>query len=289
MLLHGVTTVEAKSGYGLDFENELKQLRALRRAALEVPVEVIATAMPLHEVPPEFRRPDGSRDRDGWIREVERDLVPVIVAEGLADFVDVFCEEGVYTPGEAERHLAFAAELGLKVRVHADELAPSGGSLLAARMKAHSADHLLRVTDEGIAALAAAGVVATILPGTALFLMEGAHAPARKLLDAGCAIAIATDLNPGSCPSDNLPLMAALACLQNRLTVPEAICGITLNAAASLDRAATLGSLEEGKRGDLVVLDTPDPAALVARFGSPLVRHVVAGGRVAVQDGRAAA
>ena len=166
--------------------------------------------------------------------------------------------------------------------------APSGGSELAAKMKALSADHLLRVTDAGIAALAGAGVVATILPGTALFLMEGAHAPARKMIDAGCAIAVATDLNPGSCPSDNLPLMAALACLNNRLTVAEAICAITLNAAASLDRAEVAGSLEEGKRADVVLLDAPDHSALVARFGTPLVRDVVAGGKLVVKDGRLA-
>jgi imidazolonepropionase len=286
MLLHGVTVVEAKSGYGLDFDNELKQLRAIRSAALEVPIEVIATAMPLHEVPPERRSADGSKDKDGWIHEVERDLVPVIVCEGLAEFVDVFCEEGVYTPEETRRHLDFAIALGLKPRLHADELAASGGSELAAELGAFSADHLLRATPAGIAALAEKKVVATILPGTALYLMEGAHAPARALLAAGCAVAIATDLNPGSCPSDNLPLMASLACLQNRMTVAEALVGITLNGAAALDRAKVCGSLEEGKRGDVVILDAPEPSALVARFGSPLVREVVVRGKVAVRDGR---
>ena len=285
MLLSGTTTVEAKSGYGLEFEAELRQLRALRRAALDSPVRILATAIPLHDVPPEHRT-DGKKQNAAWIREVERDLLPVIVAEGLADFADVFCDDGYFTPEESEAHLRFAAEIGLRPRIHADELATSGGSEVAARVGALSADHLLRIDDAGIRALAEAGVVATILPGTALYLMEGVDAPARKLLEAGCAVAVATDFNPGSCPSDNLALMAALACFRNRLTIREAITAITLNGAAALGLAAKTGSLEAGKQADVVVLDARSHTELIARFGSPLVRHVVAGGTVAVRDGR---
>jgi imidazolonepropionase len=277
-LLNGTTTTEAKSGYGLEEATELKQLRALALAARQHPVEIAPTAMPGHEVPPEWRH-----DPDGYVRLVVEKIHPAIAAAGLAEGVDVFCERGVFSPEQTRRLLADAPRLGWRVHLHADELCDLGGAELAAELRAASASHLLHVSDAGIAALAAAGVVAIVLPGVSFFLRDR-YAPARKLLEAGVPVALATDCNPGSSHTESMPMILTLACLGAGLSTEEALTAATLNAAAALGRADRLGSLEVGKQADLVVLDAPSPKHLVYHFGVNLVRHVVKAGRVVVRD-----
>ncbi len=279
-LLHGTTTTEAKSGYGLDEVNELKQLRALRQAGREHPVEVVATAMPGHEVPAEWRH-----DPEGYVRLVVDEIHPAIASAGLAEGVDVFCEKGVFTPDQTRRLLEGAGSFGWRMHLHADELCNLGGAELAAELGAASASHLLHVSEAGIAALAGAGVVAIVLPGVSFFLRDR-FAPARQLVEAGVPVALATDCNPGSSHTESMSMILALACLGAGLSTEEALTGATLNAAAALGRADRLGTLEAGKQGDLVVLDAPSEKHLVYHFGVNLVRHVVKAGRVVVRDGR---
>jgi imidazolonepropionase len=275
----GTTTTEAKSGYGLDRDNELKQLRVLRAAGARHPVEIAPTAMPGHEVPPEWRH-----DPDGYVDYVIAEVYPAIAAAGLAEAVDVFCEQGVFSPAQTRRLLADAPRLGWRIHLHADELTNLGGAELAAEVGALSASHLLHVSDVGIAALAAARVVAVALPGVSFFLRDR-WAPVRSLVDAGVSVALATDCNPGSSHTESMPAIMALACLGAGLTSEEALVAATLNAAAALGRADRIGSLEPGKQADLVVLDAPSPQHLVYHFGVNLVRHVVKAGRVVVRDG----
>ncbi len=278
-LVHGTTTTEAKSGYGLALDHELKQLRALHRAAAVHPVEVAATAMPGHEVPPEWRH-----DPEGYVRLVVDEIYPAIATAGLAEAVDVFCEKGVFSPAQTRRLLADAARYGWRIHLHADELTPLGGAELAAELGAASASHLLHVSPAGRRALAKAGVVAVVLPGVSFFLRER-FAPARQLIAEGVPVALATDCNPGSSHTESMPMIMALACLGAGLSAAEALTAATLNAAAALGRADRVGSLEEGKQADLVVLDAPSHAHLVYHFGVNLVRHVVKKGQLVVQDG----
>jgi len=279
-LLCGTTTTEAKSGYGLDRDTELKQLSVLREAARRHPVEIAPTAMPAHEVPPEWRH-----DTDGYVDHVIAEVYPAIAESGLAEAVDVFCETGVFTPAQTRRLLADAPRHAWRIHLHADELSYLGGAELAAEVGAASASHLLHVSDIGIAALAAAGVVAVALPGVSFFLRER-WAPVRKLVAAGVPVAVATDCNPGSSHTESLPMIMALASLGAGLSSEEALVAATLNAAAALGRADRVGSLEPGKQADIVVLDAPSPKHLVYHFGVNLVRHVVKAGRVVVRDGR---
>lgn len=275
-LEHGTTTTEAKSGYGLEREAELRQLRALQRAASLQPVEIAATAMPAHEVPPEWRH-----DPDGYVRLVVEEIHPAIAAAGLAEGVDVFCERGVFSPSQTRRLVADAHRYGWRIHLHADELSPLGGAELAAELGAASASHLLHVSPAGVRALADAGVVAVVLPGVSFFLRER-YAPVRELIAAGVPVALATDCNPGSSHTESLPMVMALGCLGAGLSAAEALTAATLNAAAALGRAHRIGSLEVGKQADLVVLDAPSHAHLVYHFGVNLVRYVVKAGRVVV-------
>lgn len=278
-LLHGTTTTEAKSGYGLALEPELKQLRVLRRAAAGHLVEIAATAMPAHEVPPEWRH-----HPDGYVHHVVEEIYPAIAAAGLAEAVDVFCETGVFSPHQTRRLLAGAPRYGWRIHLHADELSPLGGAELAAEIGAASASHLLHVSPGGLNALANAGVVAVILPGVSFFLRER-FAPVRQMVEAGVPVALASDCNPGSSHTESMSMIMALACLGAGLSTDEALTAATLNAAAALGRAHRIGSLEVGKQADLVVLDAPSHAHLVYHFGVNLVRHVVKAGRLAVCDG----
>ncbi|HQT94806.1 MAG: imidazolonepropionase [Acidobacteria bacterium 21-70-11] len=278
-LAGGTTTTEAKSGYGLDLGNELKQLRVLREAGRRHPVEIVPTAMPAHEVPPEWRH-----DSDGYVELVVSRIHPAIAAEGLAEQVDVFCEWGVFTPDQTRRLLADAGRFRWRIHLHADELCDLGGAALAAEVGAAAAAHLLHASAEGIAAMARRGVIAIALPGVSFFLRER-FAPVRALVDAGVPVAVATDCNPGSSHTESMPAVIALACLGAGLSSEEAIIAATLNAAAALGRADRLGSVETGKQADLVVLDAPSPKHLVYHFGVNLVRHVVKAGRVVVSDG----
>ena len=274
MLAHGATTVEAKSGYGLTVEDELRALRLLATLARDPALpQIVPTLLAAHEVPPEFRDHRGE-----WVRIVAEEIVPRAARENLARFCDVFCEEGVFTVGESRTILDAARRAGLGLRIHADELARSGGSILAAELGAASADHLLFVGDDEIAALARSGTVAVILPGTAWW-MRSQRAPARAMIDAGVAVAVASDANPGTCFTESLASVAAHACLDSQLTVEETLTGMTLNAAASLGLAERVGTLEPGKAADLVVLDAPDDRHLVYHWGVDLVKTVVRNGR----------
>ena len=282
MLAHGTTFCEAKTGYGLDLPNEKKQLAAILAGAKGHAVGVAPTALPAHEFPPERRGSLALRRR--YVDECVNEILPAL-AEGGARFADVFCEEGVFSLAESAEILEAGKSLGLVPRVHADELTPLGGASLAARVGAASADHLLHATDEGIDDMAAAGVVATLLPGTSVFLRMNRYAPARKMIAAGVPVALGTDCNPGSSYTESLPAVAFFASVGMGLTVEETLTAMTLNAAASLGEGARRGTLEAGKAGDAVLLDGPSLEHLVYHWGVSLVTDVVAGGRHVVQRG----
>ena len=282
MLLHGTTFCEAKTGYGLDRENELKQLRALFAGAEGHPVGVVATALPAHELPPERRGSEALKRR--YLEECRAEILPALAALG-ARFVDVFCEAGVFDLAESRGILEAGKAAGLVPRVHADEFTALGGAVLAAEAGAASADHLLFATDEGIEAMARSGVVATLLPGTSVFLRMNRYAPARKMIDAGAAVALGTDCNPGSSYTESLPAVAFLASVGMGLTVEETLTAMTLNAAASLGEAVSRGTLEPGKKGDVVLLKAPSLPHLVYHWGVNLVEDVIVAGRPVVEAG----
>lgn len=273
MLAWGTTTAEAKSGYGLTLDDELKQLRAIRLADREHPVELVPTLLAAHEVPPEHRR-----ERERYLDIICSEIIPAAAQEQLARFGDVFCEEGVFTCAESRRVLEAGIAHGLHPRLHADEFVDSGGARLAAELGALSADHLIAVSDAGIEALAASGVTAVLLPGTSFFLMKHTYAPARRLIEAGVPVAIATDCNPGSSHTESLPMVFVLAVFELGLTIEEALTAATLNAACCLELGSELGSIEVGKRADLVVLDAPNLLHLAYHYGINPVGEVVKGG-----------
>ncbi|WAS94652.1 imidazolonepropionase [Nannocystis punicea] len=277
MLRAGTTAVEIKSGYGLDLDTELRQLRVARRLAKETGVRVVTTCLAAHALPAELRdRPEG---REEFVGRVCDEVLPAVVAAGLADFCDVFCDRGAFTPEETRRILHRARALGLPIRLHANEFGHTGGALLAAEFGARSADHLLHLDDGERAALRDAGVVATLLPGTSLVLGKG-FADGRALVKAGVPVAVATDCNPGSCALESLSMVLALACYGNRLSPAEAVTATTHNAAASLGLHDERGRVEVGLAGDLVLLATDDVRDLVYHAGSPLIDAVVHRGRV---------
>jgi imidazolonepropionase len=273
MLACGTTTCEAKSGYGLAMESELKQLRAIRTLASQHAIDIAPTFLGAHEIPPEHRA-----DRQGYVSLVVNEMIPRVAAEGLAEWCDVFCDEGVFTPGEATTILEAGVRAGLRPRIHAEELARSGGSVVAARVGARSADHLIHADEADAANLAAANVCAVLLPAAAFYLKLGRFAPARMLIDGGVPVALATDTNPGGGFSPSMPFVMALACFAMGMTLEEALIGATLNAAWSLDRAGVSGSLEAGKLMDAVVITGPRSELL--RVGAPAIRMVIKRGRV---------
>jgi len=281
MLLHGTTTVEAKSGYGLNLDAEMKQLRVLKRLADSHPVTIVPTCMCAHDIPPEARA-----RRDDYIGLMIGEILPSVRGSGLAEFFDVFVEKGVYTRDEGGRLCRRATELGFLVKVHADELSDTGGASLSAEVGAVSAEHLLYASDEGIRKMAAAGVVATLLPGVPLFLMMDRHAPARAMIEAGVPVALATDLNPGSSNTESMPMIIQLGCFRMKMRIEEAIVAATLNGAHGIRRAHEVGSLEPGKWMDAVVLDSRAFVDLVYHYGVNPVRSVIKRGRVVVRDGR---
>ncbi|HEY7283945.1 MAG TPA: imidazolonepropionase [Vicinamibacterales bacterium] len=273
MLRCGTTTCEAKSGYGLTQESELKSLRVLRDLHATHAIEIVPTFMGAHEIPTEYRT-----RRQAYVDLVIKEMIPAVAREGLAEWCDVFCEEGVFTPEESLAILDAARAAGLKLRIHADELAGSGGALVAAACGARSADHLIFVGDAGIDAMARAGVVATLLPVASFFLKLGRFAPARRMIERGVAVALATDVNPGAGFSPSMPFAIALACFGMGLTFEEALVGATINAAYSLDRHDSVGSLEVGKQMDAVVVN--GPAVDLIRVGAETIAAVIKKGRV---------
>lgn len=271
-LRHGTTTFEAKSGYGLTTRDEVRSLAAIDRLRRQFPGVIVPTFLGAHAVPAEFRaRPDA------YVESVVTDMLPA--AAGLASFCDVFCDRGAFSVAQTRRILDRARELGLDIRLHADELAAIGATELAAEYHAASADHLIQVTQHGIERLAEAGVVATLLPGTSFCLAHGSHAPARALLDSGVTVALATDCNPGTCFTENMQLIVALACINLRMTVEEAVRAATIGGARALRLERDVGSLEVGKRADLIILDAQSYMDIPYHFGVNLVRSVIAGGR----------
>ncbi|QTD40570.1 imidazolonepropionase [Sporosarcina sp. Te-1] len=267
-LAHGVTTVEGKSGYGLDLETELKQLRAMKRLDELHPIDLVPTFMAAHAVPQEYKG-----NEDEYIDSIINDMLPVVAEEKLAVFHDVFCEVGVFTPEQSERILEAGKKYGLIPKIHADEIESYGGAELAANVGAISAEHLLKASDEGIRKMAEAGVIACLLPATALFLREEA-AKGRQMVDEGVAVAISTDCNPGSSPTTSMPLVMNLACISMRLTPAEALVAATMNAACAIRMEEKVGSLEIGKQGDVVVWNVSNYQELQYLFGVNYVGQV---------------
>jgi len=280
LLKLGTTTVEAKSGYGLSLADELKQLNALRDAGRGHPVEIVPTFLGAHTVPNEYRP-----RREEYVKLLIDRVVPEVARHGLAEYADAFVDANAFSLDEARRVLTAAREHGLGVRLHADQLADDGGAMLAAELGAASADHLEFSSEAGIEALARAGTCGVLLPAATFFLMMEARPPGRKLVEAGVPVVVATDFNPGSCPADSMGAALWFACLSARLTVDEAITASTLNAAHTLGRADRIGSVERGKRANLVVHRMPNRYHLVYRFGRPRVAQVIVGGKLAYQSG----
>jgi imidazolonepropionase len=266
MMKQGTTTVEIKSGYGLTLDDEIKMMEAIHELREEEMMGVVPTFIGAHAVPPEYRE-----DPAGYEALVIEKMMPYIGRRKLAQFCDVFCEQGYFDVASSRRILEAGKAWGMVPKIHAEELTPSGGAVLAAQVGAVSADHLERVDDASIAALRDAGVVATLLPGVSFFLNHG-YAPARSLIDAGVPVAIASDFNPGSCMSFSMPLMMTIACTQMRMSPEEALCAATLNGAAALGLSPACGSIEVGKNADLVVAEVPDYIHLAYHFGS---NHIV--------------
>ncbi|MBQ6196781.1 MAG: imidazolonepropionase [Lachnospiraceae bacterium] len=272
MLSFGVTLCEAKSGYGLSTEEELKQLRVVRNLNGTQPVELVSTFLGAHAIPPEYKD-----DHEGYVRLICEDMLPAVAAQGLAEYCDVFCESGVFSVEESRRILSRALALGLKVKIHADEIDALGGAQLAGALGAVSAEHLIAVTDKGIKSMQKGGTIACLLPATSFYLGVD-YAPARKFIQAGVPVALATDYNPGSCPSLNLQLVMNLACLKDKMTPEEVLTAVTLNGAAAIGRAESHGSIEAGKKADFVIWNAADLDYLCYRFGSNLAGTVIKGG-----------
>jgi len=278
MLVQGTTTAEAKSGYGLSTEAEIKTLQAVKQVDSAQPVDLVPTFLGAHAVPREYK---GEPDR--YLDLVIDEMLPLVVGKNLARYCDVFCEEGVFSVEQSRRVLLAARDMGLGLKIHADEIVPLGGAELAAELGAVSADHLLVISDEGINRMAEKGVIAVILPGTTFYLREDHYAPARKMIEAGVPVALATDFNPGSSPNNNLQLIINIACLYLRMTPAEVINAVTINAAHALGRAAEIGSIEVGKTADMVIFDAPNYDYLAYRYGTNLVSRVIKNGHLVVE------
>ena len=272
MLRMGVTTMEAKSGYGLDKETELRQLEVAKRLDEMQPIDVISTYLGAHDIAPEYQG-----DPDGYIDFIIREMLPIVKERGLARNVDIFTEKNVFDLEQSRRLLTAARDMGFATKMHADEIYPLGGAGLAADLGCLSADHLLKISDKDIDKMAKSHTVSTLLPLTAFSLMDD-YAPARKMIDAGCAVALASDLNPGSCFSCSIPLMIALATIYMHMSVEEAVTALTINAATALGLQDEIGSIEEGKAGDVVILRYPSYKFLSYHFGMNIVETTVKGG-----------
>ena len=274
MLSFGVTTVEGKSGYGLDLKTEIKQLEVMKDLNRRHPIDIVSTFLGAHALPEEYKG-----RADAFIDDIIDHVLPVVIDGNLAEFCDVFCEKNVFSVEQSRRLLLKAKEKGLKIKIHADEIERLGGAELAADIGAVSADHLLRASDKGIHSIAKAGVVATLLPGTAFCLKES-YAKGRYMIDNNCAVALASDLNPGSCYSESIPLIFALATLYMNISTEEAITAFTINGAAALGRADRIGSLDTGKYGDVIILKYPSYQFIPYHVGISTVEKVIKRGRV---------
>lgn len=274
MLSFGVTTVEGKSGYGLDEKTEIKQLEVMEALDKLHPVDVLRTFLGAHAVSEDFK---GREDK--FIDYMTDSVMPQIAHRNLAEFCDVFCEKDVFSLEQSKRLLLKAKELGFKLKIHADEIFPFGGAELAAELGVVSADHLLHASDKGIAKLAERCIVATLLPGTAFSLKEP-YARGRYIIDQDCAVALATDFNPGSCFSESIPLIFALATLYMDITIEEAVTALTINGAAAVDRADSIGSIDVGKTGDIIILEFPSYKYIPYHIGVSCVEKVIKNGNL---------
>ncbi len=277
MMEHGTTTIEAKSGYGLTVADELKILRVIRRLGEETPLDVIPTFLGAHEIPDEYRA-----NREGYIKLVTDEMMPRVAREKLARYADIFCESHVFNVDESRRVLERAKELGFGLRFHADQLTLSGGALLAAKLQAATADHLEWTDEEGIEAMRRAEVMGILLPGAVFNLGLTRYPPARRMIEAGLGIALATDFNPGSSPTPSMQMVLSIACAQMRMTPAEAVTAATINAAYSLNLGSSIGSIEAGKQADVVVYDCADYRQIPYFFGVNHARTVIKSGRVVI-------
>lgn len=285
LIEHGTTTIEAKSGYGLSVEDELKILRVIRRLNEETQLELVPTFLGAHEMPDEYRGDESSgKSRQDYINLVVDEMLPRVAAERLAEYADVFCESHVFTVDESRRMMQRAKELGLEIRLHADQLTLSGGARLASELRAASADHLEWIDDEGIKSLVNANVCAVLIPGAVFNLGLARYAPAREMIEAWLAVAIATDFNPGSSPTPSMQMILSIACTQMRMTPAEAITAATINPAYSLNRGERIGSLDVGKQADLVIFDVSDYRQIPYFFGMNHAQVVIKRGRVVVDN-----
>ncbi|RMH76011.1 MAG: imidazolonepropionase [Calditrichaeota bacterium] len=274
-LEYGTTTIEAKSGYGLSVEDEIKSLRILKKVAELVPITIVPTFLGAHEIPDEYQD-----KRDKYVELIIKEMIPRVAEEQLAVFCDVFCEKNVFTVEESEKILLAAKDHGLIPKLHADELYHTGGAELAARVGAISADHLVQVSDGGIQAMKQAGVIPVLLPGTTFYLGKSRYAPARKMLDAGLPVALATDFNPGSSMTQNMQLMLTIAAIHLGMTPAETLCAATLNSARAIAREKEVGSLEPGKYADIVLMNVPDYRYIPYQYGINHVHMVIRHGHV---------
>jgi imidazolonepropionase len=280
MLMWGTTTVEAKSGYGLETKSEIKQLEVIKELNDLQAVEVVPTFMGAHEFPEEFRD-QGTIDREGYVKLICEEMIPKVAEVKLAEFCDVFCDQGVFTPDEAIKILETASNYGMYPKIHADELASVGAAEVAGKVHAVSAEHLLYPSQTGLELMKQAGTIAVLLPGTSLTIKKN-YAPARKMIEMGIPVALATDVNPGSCTIENMPFIIGLACLYLGMTPAEAICAATYNAACAVKRGDKIGSIEEGKQADLLIMDIPNYRYIPYHYAVNYVKTVVKKGRIVV-------
>ncbi|MBY9011695.1 MAG: imidazolonepropionase [Candidatus Lokiarchaeota archaeon] len=276
MLEYGTTTIETKSGYGLDTENEIKSLLAAKELNLEQPIDIISTFLGAHAVPPEY---EGKTDE--YVEIIISEMIPRIAKEGLAEFCDVFCEEGIFSIDQTKTILSTAMKYGMKPQIHIDEIVDTNGALLAAELSAVQVGHLLKSNDKGLEALKRTNTIATLLPGTPFCLMLKDYAPARKMIEMGIPIALATDLNP-NCWTESMQMIIALACYHMKLSPAEALTAATINAACAIERQNVIGSIEVGKKADIIVFDVPNHNFLPYQFGVNLVSKVIKNGNIVV-------
>lgn len=274
MIAMGVTTVEGKSGYGLDYETEIKQLQAMKKLNEIHPIDIVSTFLGPHSVLPEYKGKE-----DEFLDFMIKDVIPEVVDKKLADFADIFCEKNVFSVEQSRRFLSEAKASGLKLKIHADEMVQLGGAELAAELHAVSADHLLQASDTGIKNLADAGVIATLLPATAFCLKEE-YARGRYMIDSGCAVALATDFNPGSCFTNSIPLVIALAAINMKMSIEEIISALTINAAAAVGKSDVIGSIEIGKKADIIILEYPSIHFLPYHAAVNIVETVIKNGKI---------
>jgi len=279
MLAHGTTTCEVKSGYGLTVAAEIKSLEAVRELQGSQPVELVPTFMGAHAVPDQYKNA-----KQDYVDLVCGQMIPEVSRQGLAEFCDVFCEDSVFDLAQSRQILECGKNHGLQAKIHADEITALGGAELAGELGAISAEHLIHASDQGLAKIASAGTIAVLLPGTSFYLGED-FARARTMVDMGIPVAVATDFNPGSCPTESLQMPMNIACLKYRLTPEEVLTAVTLNAAAAINRDSRIGSIEPGKQADLVIWDAPDLEFVLYHWGVNLVRTVVKKGEVVIKKG----